>query len=189
MNNTESVIKQGGQAVAAVFSGFGGFVLNVQPPEGVLKAFTIGFASTLSALLFLVISIFSQRYASERYRHIFVALSVALIIVVAITGFRYQDMFARLTLDLPSVNGTEKIIIGTDLTSQAREGLTRTGEPLSQLVLDFGGKDARERVWTRASIRAATLTLNNGYILLSVSVAAAVFCIAEALLPTKRSAH
>jgi hypothetical protein len=32
MNNTGSVIKQGGQAVAAVFSGSGGFVLNVQPP-------------------------------------------------------------------------------------------------------------------------------------------------------------
>lgn len=97
-------------------------------------------------------------------------------------------MFARLTLDLPSVTGTEKIITGTELTPVAQDDLAKTREPLPQLLLDFGGKNARERVWARESIRAATLKLNNGYIVLAVSVAAAVFCIAEALFPTKTPA-
>lgn len=185
MNDIQALIKRAGQAVVAVFSGFGGFVFNVQPPQGVLKGFTVGFASTISALLFLLISIFSQRYASDQYRRIFAGLSILLIVVVAIIGFAYQNTFARLTLDLPSVTGTEKIIIGTDLTPLAKEYLAR--EPLSQVLLDLGGKNARERVWTRDSIRAATLELNNWYIALAVSIAAAVFCIAEALFPTKPS--
>ena len=189
MNNVQAVIKQGGQAAAAVFSGFGGFLLNVQPPEGVLKAFTIGFASTLSALLFLVISVLSRRYASERYRGIFVALAVGFVVIVAIAGFRYQSMFARLTLDLPSGEGSEKIIVGTVMTPKASEDLAKSPEPLSQLVLDFGGKGAKERVWTRDSIDAATLELNNGYIFFAVSIAAAVFCITESLFPTKLLPH
>lgn len=185
MNNVEKAIKLGGQAAAGVFSGFGGFLLNVQPPEGVLKTFTIGFASTLSALLFLLISLLSRRYASGRYRGIFVVLSVVLVAVVAVAGFRYQSMFARLTLDLPSGKGTEKIIIGTEFTPIAGQKEKESGEPLSQLVLDFGGKSERERIWTRASLDVATLELNNGYVLLAVSVAATIFCLAEALFPTK----
>lgn len=185
MSDIQGLVKRAGEAVVAVFSGFGGFVLNVQPPEGVLKGFTIGFASALSALVFLMISVFSQRYASDQYRRIFAALSVLLVVAVAVTGFRYQSMFAQLTLDLPSVKGTEKIITGTELTPLAQDDLAKTHEPLPQLLLDFGGKNARERVWTRESIRASTLRLNNGYIALAVLIAAAVFCIAEALFPTK----
>jgi hypothetical protein len=187
MNDIPGLLKRAGEAVVAVFSAFGGFVLNAQPPEGVLKGFTIGFASTLSALVFLIISVFSQRFASDRYRSIFTALAVLMIIAAAVTGFRYQSMFSALTLDIPSVNKTEKIVIGTDLTQEAKDDLAETHEPLSQLLLDFGGKDSRERVWPRDSIRAATLRLNNGYIALAVSIAAAVFCIAEALFPTKPS--
>ena len=189
MNDIQGLIKRAGEAVAAVFAGFSGFVLNVQPPEGVLNGFTIGFASTLSALLFLVISVFSQRYASDQYRRIFAVLSIFLVIVVAVMGFTYQDAFSRLTLDMPSATGTEKIIIGTEITPQAKDDLSKTHEPLSQLLLDFGGKNARERVWTRESIRASTTKLNNGYIALAVSIAAAVFCIAEALVPTKPSGN
>ena len=189
MNDIQSMIKRASQAVVAVFSGFGGFVFSVQPPEGVLKGFTVGFASTLSALLFLMISVFSQRYASEQYRRIFTTLSGLLIILVAVTGFLYQNMFARLTLDLPSVARTEKIIIGTELTPPAKDNLEKTHDPLPQLLLDFGGKNAVERVWTRDSIRASTLKLNDGYIAFAVSIAAAVFCIAEALFPTKQSDH
>ena len=185
MSDVQDLVKRASQAVVAVFSGFSGFVLNVQPPEGVLRGFTIGFASTLSALLFLMISVFSQRYASDQYSRIFSALSVFLIIAVAVMGFLYQNMFAGLTLELPSVTGTEKIIIGTELTQLAKDNLAKTHEPLPQLLLDFGGKNAREMVWTRESIRAAMLKLNNGYIALAVSIAAAVFCIAESLFPTQ----
>lgn len=189
MNEVQGLIKRAGQAVVAVFAGFGGFVLNVQPPEGVVKGFTIGFASTLSALLFLIISVFSLRYASDRYRRIFAALSVVLILAVAASGFLYQNTYSALTLDLPSVKGKERIITGTELTPAASEALTKTNEPLPQLLLDFGGKDARERVWTRDSIRTATLTLNNRFVALAVSIAAASFCISEAVFPTKSQAR
>ena len=189
MNNVQVLIRRAGKAVAAVFAGFGGFVLNVQPPEGIVKGFTIGFASTLSALLFLVISIFSQRYAWNQYRRIFTTLSLLFTLIVVLVGFLYQSTYSALTLDLPSANGTEKIIIGTELTHIAREALAKTNEPLPQLLLDFGGKGARERVWTRESIRAATLMLNDRFIALAVSIAAAIFCVAEVLFPAMPSAQ
>lgn len=96
MSNVQTVIKLGAQAAAAVLSGFGAFLLRVQPPQAVLKSFTIGFVSTLSALIFLIVSILSRRYASERYRGIFAALAIVLVAIVAIAGFHYQSAFAQL---------------------------------------------------------------------------------------------
>lgn len=189
MNDISGVVKQASKAVAAVFSGFGGFLLNVQPPEGVVKSFTIGFASAVSALLFLLISVVSQRYAARRYKTIFLFLCIALIIVVIVVGLRYQSMFERMTLDIPAVSGHEKIIIGTELTPAASQAQKMSGEPLPQLLLDFGGKSQRERVWPRTSISAATLALNNAFTLLSVCLAATVFCIVDFLFPRKQKAH
>jgi energy-coupling factor transporter transmembrane protein EcfT len=189
VKDTSRVIEQASKAVAAVFSGFGGFLLNVQPPEGVVKSFTIGFASAVSALLFLLISVVSQRYAARRYKTIFLFLCVALILVVIVAGLRYQNMYQRMTLDIPAASGHEKIIIGTELTTAASDAQKKNGEPLPQLLLDFGGKNQRERVWPRPSISAATLALNNAFTLLSVSLAAAVFCIVDFLVPRKQKAQ
>lgn len=187
MKNIEDILKRAGKAVAAVFAAFGGFLTQTQPPEGVLKGFSVGFASTLSALLFLVISVIAKEKFPQKHRRLFIIFSGLLVLGVAITGLGYQRSFAQLTLPLPTKSGTERIVIGTALTPAAASQLQKPGESLTQLVLDFGGKDNRELVWTRNSINASILKLNNNYIALAVFVAAAVFCLAEVLFPARTS--
>ena len=184
MNNIKDIISRAGKAVAAVFSGFGGFLFNVQPPEGVLKGFTVGFATAISALLFLVISVFVQAKIGKKYRNVLLILSLALVAGAVITGLQYQNTFSSLTVDFPGHSGVEKVVIGDQLTSRAAAHEAETGEPVSALLLDFGGKDHREQVWTRESVNKAKVRLSNSYLRMSVFIAAAVFCMAELLFPS-----
>jgi len=184
VNGIEGMLARAGKAVAAVFSGFGGFLLNVQPPEGVLKGFTVGFATTLSALVFLLLSVLVQWKIHNKYRLVLLVLTIVLGTGVVFTGLHYQSAFGMLTLDLPTQSGSEKIVIGDQLTPHAAARQSQTGESLSRLLLDFGGKSHREDVWTRESINKARVLLSNGYLKMSVFISASIFCFAELLFPS-----
>jgi hypothetical protein len=186
VNDIGSILAKAGKAVAAVFSGFGGFLLNVQPPEGVLKGFTIGFATAISTLVFLVLSLFVPTMDRKKYRRIALSVTLMLFVGFVITGLEYQDMFSQLTLDFPERSGMEKLVIGDQMTPRAAVRERETPEPLTTLLLDFGGKTHREDVWTRESINKAKVRLSNGYLRMSVFIAATIFCLGELLFPSKK---
>jgi general stress protein CsbA len=178
------MLARAAKAVAAIFSGFGGFLLKVQPPEGVLNGFTIGLATTVSALVFLFLSVLVQGRIGNKYRLVLLVLTLVLAAAGVFSGLQYQSAFGMLTLDLPAQSGSEKIVVGDQLTQRAAARKAQTGESLSNLLLDFGGKSHREDVWTRESINNAKVLLSNGYLKMSVFISASVFCFAELLFPS-----
>lgn len=178
--------KKAGAVVGGVFASFGGFLFHIQPPQQALSGFVVGFASTMSALIFVGASLVFDWVKPAWRRRVFGVLSAVLIILTAVAFFSYQRQFVDLTFDCPAVS-SGKLVKGTELTKIAQSALQSKPRTDCDLLLDFGGRQEEELVWTSDSMNRARLRLSDGYIAFAVSVAAAVFCLLEAV--RRPSAH
>jgi hypothetical protein len=179
------------QAVVSVFAAFGGFLMNIQPPEEAYRGFSIAFAGVLSALFLLVLSAAGRESANSKlYRRTCLFLGALLIVGVGVTGVSYQNLVLVRTVDMPGVNGSkpQKVAIGTELTQATRawveEHPCSIKEPYScsskALFIHFG-EDARELVWTRESILQTVKMLNDLYLAFAVLMSGSVFVLGECL--------
>jgi hypothetical protein len=176
----DKLLKRSAAAVGAVFASFSGFLLHAQPPEQALSGFAVGFASTISSLLFLTISVIADRLVPASRRKIFTVLSFFLMLVATGAGVTYQRRFVERTFDCPALTA-DKLIRGAELTDIAQTALKTEPRSECDLLLDFGGLQEKELVWTRHSLDEGRLLLSQWYLVLAVSVAGAVFSVAEAL--------
>jgi hypothetical protein len=186
MTSKQIAFKKATEAVAGVGAAFGGLLLNIQPPDGIASGFAVGFASALSVLIFLAISVIADLVTNKRkYRIIFLIISLPLILGTVLSGLSYEGIYSRNTVSFPDAHG-RKIIISQTMTPLATEQLAKNPRTPAQLLLDAGGIDAREKIWQRDSLVNTTINLNNAYILFSVLLSAAVFSVLEGFAPSKR---
>jgi hypothetical protein len=179
------------QAVASVFAAFGGFVVNIQPPEEAYLGYSIALAGVLSALLLLLLSAVGRSVANfVTYRRVCLILGAALIVGVGAAGVSYQNVVLVRTLDIPGANGSKpaKVIIGTELTPAARKWVQDNPCSLEMpfscsnrsLFMHFG-LDAKELVWTRESILESVRILNDLYLTFAVLLSSSTFVLCECL--------
>ena len=177
-------LKRACEAVAAVTSAFGGFLLKIQPPEGTAPHFAVGFAAALSTCVFLVMSILADLLVvRKKYQVIFLALTIPLLSCTIVSGLRYEEFFARNTIPFPP-NSEDRVVISNQMTPRGSEIYKSGGQSYSE-ILFLGGMTSREAIWTRGSIIDTVIQLNNLYIFFSVFLSASVFCLLEGVVPTK----
>jgi hypothetical protein len=179
-------LKKAGTYAAGVAASFGGFLLNAQPPEGVVSGFSIGFPSAICVMICLAISVIADMWIGKKgYRSIFLGLAIALMTATIVIGLRYQTIFAADTIRFPDDRSETRVVIGSTLTDSGRKLLLQPAKPVAAILADAGGVSDREILWTRSSITDAVIKLNQLYIAFAILLSSSVFCLLEGLLPGK----
>jgi hypothetical protein len=170
------------EAIAFLFSLFGGFLTAIAPPDEAEAKFAVGLSSVVSLLIFLIITVF-VRLKSSQAKGILCSVAIALAIAGTVSGFVYHSKLRELIFEWPPEAPREDHIAGTEFTPEAKEYLSQNpGLPVAQLVAKFGGLGERERVWARASQQHAANVLTIWYVIFIVTIFGCVFCLTEGVL-------
>lgn len=172
---------KGLEVIAALLAAFGGFLLNVAPPDDTGVKFIVGATSALMLLVFLFISAFTQGTASPANRKYWLIIAgVSTLLFVGCTFFYWQS-FERLTFLYPPEDIEQvRYVNGTKLTEKAAEQV-RANPTISRTeLLDKFGEDQRHAVWT--DIENANRRLVISYVAMVLSLTLGLLCLTEGVL-------
>jgi hypothetical protein len=185
MKNT--YLLRGTALIGALLSAFGGFLLNVAPPDETGAKFAVGISSLVALVGFLFVSSLVQKNATEKTRNKW-RIAAAFLAVGFITSiFTYHSYFNALTFLYPP-DDIKKVryVNGTVLTDKAAD-IFRKDPSISRAdLLDQFGENNRHDVWIQDSIDSARKLLVSNYVLVVVSLCLTIFCFTESLLVPRR---
>jgi hypothetical protein len=166
------------EVVAFLLAAFGGFLKGIAPPEEATAGFSIGTASFLMLCVFLLLSTRVRKKSRTAERILWVRIGAVLTVAAFAAGLLYWQNRNRLTFSYPPENPQAEYIAGTQYTSMAA-ALAAAELSSSQIVARFGGLPNRHLVWSPDSIARASMILVVNYLLFVLSIAGAVFSLAE----------
>ncbi len=185
---TRKILSRSIEIVVFIFGAFGDFLENVAPPEEANARYAVGISSMLALCVLLFISSISKGQPKRKFKKRWLTAVGVLFGVAVIAAFAYRWNIDRLTFPFPPDSRTAQYVAGTKLTKLAKEFLEENPEiTRSDLVDQCGGLAKRELVWTAESIRAAKMVLTINYVLVTLSLAAIVFCLTEGILLQPKS--
>jgi hypothetical protein len=181
--DVEKIIKQGVGVVGAILSAFGGFLLNIAPPQEAQAAFAVGVAEFILLVVFLVIR-FSREYQWTKQKALRVwgrvagASVVIFICVVPIYYKAFQNAVYVHEDGALFVKGDQLTDYAENIRKiiAAREGVV----PDARLMRAIGNphdKGTIEKVWTSASIKWASFKLVFIYVAVIVSIGCAILAL------------
>jgi hypothetical protein len=177
------------QGVMFIFAAFGGFLRDIAPPEEGGTRFAVGISSVLALCVLLYVSAISKKLHLKEFKTTWLIAAGAFMVVALIAALLYQSNFLKYTFHFPYDDSEEIYFGGTAYTATATQYRQENPEKsIQQVLLDFGGLEARRKVWPERSIRAAMLRLTLSYIAFVLSIAAAIFSLTEGILARPQSA-
>jgi hypothetical protein len=176
--NEKQILVRAAQVVTFLFAISSGFLKKVAPPES--SQFCVGLASLLALCIYLLLSVLSAKTLKNRAAvRLWVILGGAFAVIAAASALIYFNNRARLTFVYPSDKPDGEYIAGTEYTPRAREFSQAHGLSGSEVLAKFGGPPNRHYVWTQESINRAQLILVVNYLIFTLSISTAVFCLVE----------
>ncbi|HET6175617.1 MAG TPA: hypothetical protein VFE61_01715 [Candidatus Sulfotelmatobacter sp.] len=166
--------------VAVLFAAFSGFLKGIAPPEGPTAMVSVGGASFLALCIVLFLSAAAKKGARTKERKFLVVIGGVLAVISAAMMLTYWHNRERLTFAYPPEDPQAEYIAGTHYEPAAKAWADQRKRSKGQVVADFGGLPNRHLVWSDASIQGATITLITNYLFCVLSIAGAVFCLAQA---------
>jgi hypothetical protein len=169
--------------VGFLFAGFGQFLHKAAPPAEGGTSFAVGMSSVLVLCAFLYISALSKNLPRKSFKVRWLSAAACFFVIAVCAAPFYYFSLLRSTFHFPDEASREIYTGGTSYTPQAEQ--YRRAHPnisIQELVLDFGGIEARHRIWTPESMRSVKLKLTSLYIVLALSLAAGIFCLTEGVL-------
>jgi hypothetical protein len=183
----EQILVRAAQAVVFLFAISSGFLKRVAPPES--SQFCVGLASLLALCIYLLLSVLSATTFNRAAVRLWAILSGTFVVIAAASALIYFDNHARLTFVYPSDKPDGEYIAGTEYTPRAREFSQAHGLSGSEVLAKFGGLPNRHYVWTQESINRAQLILVVNYLIFTLSISTAVFCLVEVKAAQSRSSR
>jgi hypothetical protein len=176
--NEKQILVRAAQVVAFLFAISSGFLKKVAPPES--SQFCVGLASLLALCIYLLLSVLSAKTLNRAAVRLWVIFGGAFAVIATASALIYFNNHERLTFFYPNDKPDGEYIAGTEYTPRAREfsqahALVSSGEVLAK----FGGLPNRHYVWTQESINRAQLILVVNYLIFTLSISTAVFCLLE----------
>jgi hypothetical protein len=92
-----------------------------------------------------------------------------------------------LTFVYPPENPQAEYLAGTHYTPAAQQWADSTRQSASEIVAKFGGLAKRNRVWSDSSLMHARLILIVNYLVVVLSIVAAIFSLIEFRLDPERA--
>jgi hypothetical protein len=183
--NERQILVRATQAVAFLFAISSGFLKKVAPPES--AQFCVGLAFLLALCIYLLLSVLSAKTLNRAAVRLWVILGGACVVIAGVSALIYFNNHARLTFAYPNDKPDGEYIAGTEYTPRAREFSQAHGLNGSEVVAKFGGLPNRHYVWTQESIDRAQLILVVNYLIFTLSISTAVFCLVEVKAAQGRS--
>ena len=182
MNQT--FLTKGIEIIGVLFASFGGFFAGIAPPQAADSRFAVGISSFLALIALLLIAGVSKQ---KKLRKVWLVAACGLSVIVVIAAIYYKTSSDALTFGYPPGSTVVEHIAGTELTAAARE-YKEQNEGLSnaQLLAKFGGLQNKEEVWSAASVNHARRKLIVSYMVLVLSISAAIFSLTEGVLGGSR---
>jgi hypothetical protein len=187
-NGVRTLLVRSIEIVTFLFAAFGHFLTEIAPPEEGGTQFAIGISSLLALCALLYISAISKRLPPKKFATRWLISAGVFLAMALATALIYQANFLKYTFHFPHEHSTEIYIGGTTYTAEAMR--YRQGHPqksVQDILLDFGGLEARTHLWTEVSMREATMWLTTNYIAFVLSVAATIFSLTEGVLVNRRA--
>jgi hypothetical protein len=150
----------------------------IAPPEEPTASFSIGTASFLVLCTLLLLSTRVKKKSRTAEQTLWVRIAGVLTVVALVAALLYWNNRNQLTFSYPPNDPQAEYIAGTQYTSRAAALRAAELSP-SQIVAQFGGLPNRHLVWSPASIERARMILVTNYLLFVLSIAGAVFSLAE----------
>jgi hypothetical protein len=171
-----SILIKGIEIVGVLFAAFGGFLAGIAPPEEADARFAVGISSFFALIILFIVAALSKK----KYQKIWIIAAACLFVIAVGAAYYYKTTYDALTFEYPPGNH----VAGTELTPAARDYL-RQHEGLSnaQLLARFGGLQNKGKVWPEASVNSARAKLIGSYVVLVLSIAAAIFASTVSSLP------
>jgi hypothetical protein len=166
------------EVVTFIFAAFSGFLRNIAPPGKATEGFAIGIASFLTLCILLLLSTRVKKKSRTAERRLWVRVAGVLAAIALAAGLLYYRIRGELTFSYPPDNPQAEYIAGTQYTSGAARFAVR-GLSNDQIVAKFGGLENRQLVWSPASTERASMILVSSYLLFVLSLAGALFSLAE----------
>lgn len=176
-------LARGLEVVAALLGAFGGFLLNIAPPDDTGVKFAVGVTSVLMLLIFLFISVFTQGNAKPANRKYWLVIAGVSALLFAGSAFYYWRSFDRLTFLYPP-DDTDQVryVNGTELTKKGEDQMRASPNMSRAELLDKFGENQRQAVWTQQSIDKANIVLVISYVAMVLTVTLALLCLIEGIL-------
>lgn len=174
-----NVLVKGIEIVGILFAAFGGFLAGIAPPQAADAKFAVGISSFLALIILLTIAILSKK----KYQKAWIIAAVALFIAAIGAAYHYKTNYDTLTFEYPPGSTRVEHIAGTELTPRAKDyKLKNGGISNAQLIAKFGGLENKGKVWTEESVNSARTKLITSYVVLVLTIIAAVFALTEGAL-------
>jgi len=175
----KNVLTKSIEVVGILFAAFGGFLAGIAPPEAADSRFAVGLTSFIALIILMIIAALAR---GGRRRGWITTACVFLVVAIA-AGFTYWSLTTKYTFPYPSTSRKLEHIAGTTLTGPASAYRDdHPGISNSDLLAKFGGIAKKDLVWPPESVRAARLRLMTAYVFLVISIATAIFALAEGAL-------
>lgn len=180
---TTNSFAKGLEFVAAFLAAFGGFFLNIAPPDDTGVKFVVGVTSFLMLLIFLFVAVFTQSAGNPANRKYWLTIAAVAGVLFAGSAFFYWQAFERLTFLYP-LDDIEQVryVNGTVLTKKAEEQALASPNMSRAELLDKFGENRRQAVWTEESINNANIRLVISYVGMVLTLTLAALCLIEGIL-------
>jgi hypothetical protein len=175
--NDRQALARAMQIVVFLFAISSGFLGNIAPPES--AQFSVGLSSLAALCIYLALSSLAKKKFNQSEVRFWVVLGGVLAVVAVAAALVYFHNRAQLTFAYPPDKPQGEYIAGTEYTPKARDFIQAHGLSGSEALAKFGGLPNRHYVWTQESINRSQLILVGTYLLFTLSIAAAVFCLVE----------
>ena len=188
--NSKAVIVRATSLIAVISGLFGGFLLNITPPdyEGKLPpGFTHGIFSAIILCIILVLWAYGAYFKDSISPKRWLVLCFVLIGVFLISSISYFYIYQSFTY-LEPISVTESIrhIHGHSLTSFAEQWFINNPElGKTEMLKDFAYR--AELIWLDESIKQIQYVFFITYLLVSTSLVAAIVCLSEFICRAKNN--
>jgi hypothetical protein len=189
---TKDYLAKAFEIVTIILAGFSGYLKGIAPPDETGASFWVGVVSFATLLIFLVVLTLARGKLRSEQKKYWLGAALILFVLFIRFAFAYQTDRELLTFLWPPNEDPKSLYVGggTSLTSKAQAAKDRDPSLTSaQLVAGFGGidkdlgVDRRSAVWPPEAIQSARKKLSVDYLVLVLSIATAIFCLTEGILP------
>ena len=174
-----SILVKAGEVVTFILLMFGGFFINIAPPESDDAKFAVGVTSVALVCLLLFVVSLAQHYDHEKTKKLWFIASCTFFISALLFAANYKNNLDTLTFYYPPDEPIARYIGGVTMLPDMVKEKEKRGLTNAQIVHEMGAKEYLGRVWTEESRQEAKHRLITTYIAFVTCFALTMFCLIE----------
>lgn len=188
--NSTVVLKRAIEVLAVLFAAFGGFLLDIAPPDDPVPGYAAGVTSIAALVVVLLLSASAKDQPPRRYKAMWLSGAAICLVLALWASDRYRRDLGSMTFPCITENYSGRLVHGgtafkdTPIGKRAKrlcdEGLT------PEKIARKWAWDV-QLIWKDEALEKARRTLRWGYFAFVITAVGAVFSLTEGILVTGKA--